>query len=79
MSVVQLMTPEYKEFVQHFPGVIDRSIPEFPTVAAGAIPDSVPDSDSKPAAKPKASKKKAEPKSGEGGRPNISAAKKGRK
>lgn len=78
MSIIQLMTPEYKDFTTHFSGIIDRSKPESPTIVSMPSDLATPPSDE--TAKPKsAPKKKAEPKSGGSGRPNIVAARKGRK
>jgi hypothetical protein len=72
MSVVQLMTPEYKHFVTHFPGIEDRAAPPvIQTVAQVA--------DVKPEETPAPKKKKAPAAAPKSGRPDISAAKKKRK
>jgi len=74
MSVVQLMTPEYKNFISHFPGIEDRAAP--PVIQTPA-----PVSDVKPEAAPAPAprKKKAEAAAPKTGRPDISGAKKKKK
>ena len=78
MSVIQLMTPEYKNVVSTFAGIEDRAM--LHTVAPVSAPAPACAKPGEEPAAPPPKKKKAEPAAPKvSGRPDISGAKKKKK